>query len=59
MQLQFIFMCEVSFELNETCNLKGHTPSMKTGQGGCRRKIRPKERRNYDRKKGEGGRNKK
>jgi len=45
-KLQFIFLCELSFELNETCNPKGYTPSIKAGQGDCRRKIRPKERRN-------------
>lgn len=49
-KLQFIFLCELSFELNESCNPKGYTSSIKAGQGGCRRKIRLKKRKNYDRK---------
>jgi hypothetical protein len=58
-KLKFIFLCEISFELNETSNPKGYIPSIRAGQGGCRRKIRPKERRNYYRKRAGGGRRRK
>jgi len=49
-KLEFIFLYELSFELSESCNPKGYTSTIKAGQGGCRRKIRLNERRNYDRK---------
>jgi hypothetical protein len=45
-KLQLILLCELYSELIETCNQGGYTPSIMAGQGGCRRKIRTKERRN-------------
>jgi hypothetical protein len=37
------FLCERSFELNETCNQRGYTPSINVGQDSYRRTIKPKK----------------
>ena len=60
-ELQLFFLCELSFGLNETLNPGGYTPSIKAGQGGCKRKIlvRRKGRRNYERNRGGDGTKKK